>query len=95
MFYQGILIGIIIGVVGVLFVIPILQQLSSVVVNLLEVINGYSTRNVTKRNAEITLIQSEVENKTTPIDTNVIGYEVPNEGWIYGNECKTKNPIGF
>jgi hypothetical protein len=95
MLYQGILIGIIIGVVGITFVIPILQQLSSVVVNLLEVINGYSTRNVTKRNAEITLIQSEVEDKTTPIATNVMGYEVPNEGWIYGDECKTKTPIGF
>ena len=54
-FYKGILIGIAIGVISVMFVIPILQQLESVVVNLLEIINGYSTRNVTKRNAEISV----------------------------------------
>ena len=106
-FYKGILIGIAIGVISVMFVIPIIQQLESVIVNALEVINGYSTRNVTKRNAEISLIQSEVEDKLQPVGTSCIGYEVPDTEYIYGDECDNKNyhdnknmiadryPIGF
>ena len=106
-FYKGILIGIAIGVISVMFVIPIIQQLESVIVNALEVINGYSTRNVTKRNAEISLIQSEVEDKLQPVGTSCIGYEVPDTEYIYGDECDNQNchdnknmitdrcPIGF
>lgn len=98
-FYKGILIGIAIGVISVMFVIPILQQLESVVVNLLEIINGYATRNVTKRNAEISLIQAEVEEKLQPVGTSCMGFEVPNDEYVYGDECdKTITdgcPIGF
>ena len=106
-FYKGVLVGIAIGVVSVMFVIPILQQLESVIVNLLEIINGYSTRNVTKRNAEIAYIQSKLEDDLQPIGTSAMGFEVPNDGYIYGDECQddcdcNKNqtiadrcPIGF
>ena len=99
LFYKGILIGIAIGVVGVMFAIPIMQQLQSVIVNALEIINGYATRNVTKRNAEISLIQAEVEEKLQPVGTSCMGFEVPNDEYIYGDECdKTitdRCPIGF
>lgn len=99
LFYKGILIGIAIGVVGVMFAIPIMQQLQSVIVNVLEIINGYATRNVTKRNAEISLIQAEVEEKLQPVGTSCMGFEVPNDEYIYGDECdKTitdRCPIGF
>ena len=99
LFYKGILIGIAIGVVGVMFAIPIMQQLQSVIVNALEIINGYATRNVTKRNAEISLIQAEVEEKLQPVGTSCMGFEVPNDEYVYGDECdKTitdRCPIGF
>ena len=106
LFYKGILIGIAIGVVGVMFVIPIIQQLQSVIVNALEMINGYTTRNVTKRNAEISLIQAEVEEKLQPVGTSCMGFEVPNDEYIYGDECQCDDckkeqtitdrcPIGF
>lgn len=99
LFYKGILIGIAIGVVGVMFAIPIMQQLQSVIVNVLEIINGYATRNVTKRNAEISLIQAEVEEKLQPVGTSCMGFEVPNDEYIYGDECdKTitdRCPVGF
>ena len=100
LFYKGILIGIAIGVVGVIFAIPIIQQLQSVIVNALEIINGYATRNVTKRNAEISLIQAEVEEKLQPVGTSCMGFEVPNDECIYGDECDKKTitdrcPIGF
>lgn len=105
-FYKGILIGIAIGVISVMFVIPILQQLESVVVNLLEIINGYSTRNVTKRNAEIAYIQAKLEDDLQPVGTSAIGYEVPSTEYIYGDECQCDDckkeqtttdrcPIGF
>lgn len=98
LFYKGILIGIAIGVVGVIFIIPIIQQLQSVIVNALEMINGYSTRNITKRNAEISLIQSELEEKLQPVGTSCIGFEAPNDEYIYGDECNKitdRCPIGF
>ena len=99
LFYKGILIGIAIGVVGVMFAIPIIQQLESVVVNALEMINGYTTRNVTKRNAEISLIQAEVEDKLQPVGTSCMGFEVPSDEYICGDECDNsitdRCPIGF
>ena len=99
LFYKGMLIGIAVGVIGVMFIIPILQQLESVIVNALEIINGYSTRSVAKRNAEISLIQAEVEEKLQPVGTSCMGFEVPNDEYIYGDECdKTitdRCPIGF
>lgn len=99
LFYKGLLIGITIGVLSIVFIMPILQQLESVIVNALEVINGYTTRNVTKRNAEIQYIQAEVEDKLTPVQTNAIGYEVPNSEYIYGDECgdnkSRSDNIGF
>ena len=105
-FYKGVLVGIAIGVISVMFVIPILQQLESVIVNLLEIINGYSTRNVTKRNAEISYIQAKLEDDLQPVGTSAIGFEAPNEGYIYGDECQNEEcdcnshitdrcPIGF
>ena len=87
-FYKGILIGIAIGVISVMFVIPILQQLESVAVNVLEIINGYATRNVTKRNAEIAYIQAKLEDDLQPVGTSVMGFEVPNDGYVYGDECQ-------
>ena len=100
LFYKGILIGISIGVVGVMFAIPIMQQLESVIVNILEIINGYATRNVTKRNAEIALIQAEGEDKLQPVGTSCMGFEVPSEEEEYF-ECENNKtiadrcPIGF
>lgn len=97
-FYKGILVGISIGILGVMFFIPIIQQLESVIVNALEVINGYTTRNVTKRNSEIQIIQAETEDKIQPVSTSAIGYEVPSSEYIYGDECRKipdKSNVGF
>ena len=104
LYYKGILIGVILGVVGVMFAIPVMQQIESVIVNLLEIVNGYATRNVTKRNAEIALIQAEVEDKLQPVGTSCMGFEVPSDEEEYF-ECKDDNcdchtitnrcPIGF
>jgi hypothetical protein len=96
LFYKGLLFGIVIGIIAVIFVIPVIQQLESVVINALEVINGYTTRNVTKRNAEIQIIQSETEDKLTPVSSSAIGFEVPNSEYIYGDECNSRSDnIGF
>ena len=90
LFYKGILIGIAVGVVGVMFAIPIMQQLESVIVNALEMINGYTTRNVTKRNAEIAYIQAKLEDDLQPVGTSCMGFEVPSEEEEYF-ECKDDN----
>lgn len=75
--YKGILIGIAIGIVGVELAIPILQQIESVIVNALEILNGYSTVSVTKKNSQIQKIQANTEDELQPVSTNVIGFEVP------------------
>lgn len=104
LFYKGMLIGIAVGVVGVMFMLPLIQQLSTVLVSILEIINGYATRNVTKRNAEMQMIQAELEDKLQPVGTSCMGFEVPSEEEEYF-ECKDDNcnchtitdrcPIGF
>lgn len=96
-YYKGMLIGIIIGVASVTFVIPILQQLESVIVNALEVINGYTTRSVTRKNADIQIIQAEMEDKIQPVATSAIGFEAPTSEYIYGDECNCsdKSNVGF
>ena len=75
--YKGVLIGIAIGVLSVVLVIPILQQIESVIVNALEVLNGYSTVSVTKKNSQIQKIQATTEDELQPVSTSVIGFEVP------------------
>lgn len=60
LFYKGILIGVAIGILSVMLIMPVLQQISSVLVNALEVINGYTTRSVTRKNADIQIIQAEM-----------------------------------
>ena len=105
-FYKGMLIGIAVGVVGVMFILPLIQQLSTVLVSVLEIINGYATRNVTKRNAEMQMIQAELEDKLQPVGTSCMGYEVPSTEYIYCDECgkdcdcnheaiNDRCPIGF
>ncbi len=100
LFYKGVLIGIAIGVVGVMFILPVMQELQCVIVNTLEVVNGYTQRNITKRNAEIQLIQAEVEEKLQPVGTSCMGFEVPSEEEEYF-ECENNKtiadrcPIGF
>ena len=98
--YKGILIGIAIGILSI-YILPIIQELSSVSVNALEVINGYIQRNIAKRNAEIQIIQSEAEDKTQPVSTSCMGFEIPNDEEEYF-ECKQDKqaiadrcPIGF
>lgn len=76
LYYKGLLIGIGIGLLLDIIVIPIIQQLESVIVNALEVINGYSTLKVTKMNVAIRKLQEE--SNAEPIDTQCIGFEVPN-----------------
>lgn len=106
--YKGILIGIVVGIVGVMFVMPILQEFATLITNILEIFSGYAMRNITKRNAEMQLIQAEVEDKLQPVGTSCMGFEVPNDGYVYGDECDDKEcdckknqaiadrcPIGF
>jgi hypothetical protein len=78
LYYKGMLVGILIGVLSVEIIIPILQQLESVIVTALEIINGYSTLNVSKHNVEIAKLRKEMEDVSEPISTNVIGFELPN-----------------
>ena len=85
--YKGILIGIVVGIVGVMFIMPILQEFATLITNILEVFSGYAMRNITKRNAEISLIQAEVEDKLQPVGTSCMGFEVPSEEEEYF-ECK-------
>ena len=99
-FYKGILIGISIGILGVMFFIPIIQQLQSVIVNALEVINGYTTKNVAQRNAEIQYIQAKLEDDLQPVGTSAVGFEVPDAEYVYGDECQKetiadRRPVGF
>ena len=72
---NGILIGIAIGVLATTLIVPIIQQIESVIVNALEILNGYSTLKVTKFNVEIRKLQEEAN--VEEVSTQCIGFEVP------------------
>jgi len=72
---NGILIGIAVGVLATTMIVPVLQQIEAVIVNALEILNGYSTLKVTKFNVEIRKLQEEAGKEE--VSTQCIGFEVP------------------
>ena len=79
------------GMATIAIILPIIDELTEVICGYLEVLKGESTKAVMKTNKEIADLQAELE----PIDTNCIGFEIPNaENDIY-EECENKSTIGF
>ena len=72
-----ILIYVLLGMFIYAFIIPILEQLVTVIIQWLENLKGKLMVNATKLQNEITdLAGTEIESTTS---TNVIGFSVPNE----------------
>lgn len=80
-------------------IMPILNSLVEVAEGQFEIIKGGQIKKITEINIDNTKLQQELEELQQPICTNAIGYEVPNEGWVYGDECQNKEtnkcPVGF
>ena len=83
----------ILGMITVILAIPIIEQITEIVCGGLEVLKGKSTKKVMQINKEIEDLQMQLE----PINTNCIGFEVPNQEEYYEDdwEEENKNKIGF
>ena len=81
------------GMMTVILAIPIIEQITEIVCGGLEVLKGKNTKKVMQINKEIEDLQMQLE----PINTNCIGFEVPNQEEYYEDdwEEKNKNKIGF
>ena len=83
----------ILGMITVILAIPIIEQITEIVCGGLEVLKGKNTKKVMQINKEIEDLQMQLE----PINTNCIGFKVPNQEEYYEDdwEEENKNKIGF
>ena len=83
----------ILGMMTVILAIPIIEQITEIVCGSLEVLKGKNTKKVMQINKEIEDLQMQLE----PINTNCIGFKVPNQEEYYEDdwEEENKNKIGF
>ena len=81
------------GMMTVVLAIPIIEQITEIVCGGLEVLKGKNTKKVMQINKEIEDLQMQLE----PINTNCIGFKVPNQEEYYEDdwEEENKNKIGF
>ena len=83
----------ILGMMTVILAIPIIEQITEIVCGGLEVLKGKNTKKVMQINKEIEDLQMQLE----PINTNCIGFKVPNQEEYYEDDWEedNKNKIGF
>lgn len=83
----------ILGMVTIVVAMPIMEQIAEIICGSLEVLKGKNTKKVMQINKEIEDLQMQLE----PINTNCIGFEVPNQEEYYEDdwEEENKNKIGF
>ena len=83
----------ILGMMTIILAIPIIEQITEIVCGGLEVLKGKNTKKVMQINKEIEDLQMQLE----PINTNCIGFKVPNQEEYYEDdwEEENKNKIGF
>ena len=83
----------ILGMMTVILAIPIIEQITEIVCGGLEVLKGKNTKKVMQINKGIEDLQMQLE----PINTNCIGFKVPNQEEYYEDdwEEENKNKIGF
>ena len=83
----------ILGMMTVILAIPIIEQITEIVCGGLEALKGKNTKKVMQINKEIEDLQMQLE----PINTNCIGFEVPNQEEYYEDdwEEENKNKVGF
>lgn len=82
----------ILGMVTIVVAMPIMEQIADIVCGYLEILKGKNTKKVLKINKEIEDLQMQLE----PINTNCIGFEVPNQEEYEDDEWEEdKNKIGF
>ena len=83
----------ILGMMTVILAIPIIEQITEIVCGGLEVLKGKNTKKVMQINKEIEDLQMQLE----PINTNCIGFKVPNQEEYYEDdwEEENRNKIGF
>ena len=89
------------GVIFIILLLPIMQDISDVIHTLCEVIRAKMSVWITKSNVEIT----ELNNKMEGSETNLIGFQTPNDNDTYDDDddddseyedkCVDKRKVGF
>ena len=82
----------ILGMITALVALPIVDEIVEIICSFLEILKGISTKKVLKINKKIEDLQMQLE----PINTNCIGFKVPNQEEYEDDEWEEdKNKIGF
>ena len=87
------IIAFILGMMTVVFVVPVFSSLAEWVCQWIEAGKAVPIEKTTKRNIKITKLQNKLEKEQMPTSGQAIGFEIPSDCDIYGDYCKNK--IGF
>lgn len=82
------LIALLIGIAIPIAIMPILNSFVEIIEGFAEIIKGHQIKSITKINIDNVQLQQKLEELQEPVASNVIGYEIPNDEYIYGDECK-------
>ena len=72
----------ILGMITALVALPIIDEVVEIICSFLEILKGKNTKKVMQINKEIEDLQMQLE----PINTNCIGFEVPNQEEYYEDD---------
>ncbi len=87
------LIAFILGILTMVLIVPVASSVAEWVCQWIESGKAIPIEKTTKRNINIARLQNELEKEQMPENSNVIGYEIPDDCEIYGDYCRNK--IGF
>lgn len=87
------LIAFILGILTVVTFVPIATSFAELVCQWFEYFKTKPIEKTSKKNIKISRLQRKLEEESIPINTQAIGFEMPEQEELYGDYCK--NEIGF
>lgn len=74
------------GIVTYILILPVLEELATVVVQALEIIKGKAMLKSQEIQNKLLELAAEAPTEETPTNTSVIGFQVPEEIEVYEDE---------
>lgn len=87
------IIAFMLGIITVVCIVPVFSSLGELICQWIEAGKTLPIEKTTKRNIKIAKLQNKLEKIQMPINSQAIGFEIPDECEVYGDYCRNK--IGF
>jgi len=83
---NSLLLSYLLGIASAILFIPLFESIAEVICGYVELLKIQSTKAVLKGNNQIAKLQQKSEKENTEINTNVIGFTIPNENDDWDDE---------